>query len=116
MRSTRALPRRGDRAMAQWIYRIVPTRSEMVSAPTDEESAVVEEHFGYLQALKGAGILILAGRTQENSQSWGITIFEAPDEASARAVMETDPAVAAGVMSATLYPYAVAVARNGLAD
>ncbi len=35
--------------MAQWIYRIVPTRPEMVAAATDEESAVIEEHFGYLQ-------------------------------------------------------------------
>jgi uncharacterized protein YciI len=102
--------------MAQWIYRIVPTRPEMVAAATEEEKAVVEEHFGYLQALKSAGILILAGRTQENVGTWGITIFEAPDELSARAVMETDPAVVAGVMSATLYPYAVAVSRDGLVD
>ena len=102
--------------MAQWVYRIVPTRPEMVAAATDEESAIVTEHFGYLVALKEAGILILAGRTQVEEGTWGITIFEAPDEASARAVMETDPAVAAGVMSATLYPYSVAVARDGLAD
>jgi uncharacterized protein len=102
--------------MAQWIYRIVPTRPEMVAEPTDEELAVVAEHFDYLVALKKAGILILAGRTQENAATWGITIFEAPDEASARAVMQTDPAVAAGVMDATLYPYAVAVARDGLSD
>lgn len=102
--------------MAQWIYRIVPTRPEMVAAATDEESAVIEEHFGYLQALKDAGILILAGRTQVDEGTFGITIFEAPDETSARAVMQTDPAVASGVMSATLYPYAVAVARDGLAD
>ena len=100
--------------MAQWIYRIVPTRPAMVVAATDEEHAVVAEHFGYLEALKAAGILILAGRTQEDEGTWGITIFEAPDEVSARAVMETDPAVAAGVMSAMLYPYAVAVARDGL--
>ncbi|SFS06273.1 Uncharacterized conserved protein YciI, contains a putative active-site phosphohistidine [Microbacterium sp. cf046] len=102
--------------MAQWIYRIVPTRPEMVAAATDEEAAVIEEHFGYLQALKGAGILILAGRTQVDEGTFGITIFEAPDEITARAIMETDPAVSAGVMSATLYPYAVAVARDGLAD
>jgi uncharacterized protein YciI len=102
--------------LAQWIYRIVPSRPEMVIAPTDEEDAVIAEHFGYLQALKGAGILILAGRTQEEQGTWGITIFEAPDETSARAVMQTDPAVAAGVMSATLYPYAVAVARDGLVE
>ena len=102
--------------MAQWIYRIVPTRPEMVAGATEEESAVVAEHFDYLVALKQAGILILAGRTQEDQGTWGITIFEAPDEASARAVMQTDPAVAAGVMAATLYPYSVAVARDGLAD
>jgi uncharacterized protein YciI len=102
--------------MAQWIYRIIPTRPEMVAAATDEESAVIEEHFGYLQALKAAGILILAGRTQVDEGTFGITIFEAPDEVTARAVMETDPAVSAGVMSASLYPYAVAVARDGLAD
>lgn len=102
--------------MAQWIYRIVPTRPDMVADPTDAESAVVDEHFGYLQALKSAGILILAGRTQVEEGTWGITIFEAPDEASARAVMQTDPAVAAGVMSATLYPYAVAVARDGISE
>ena len=68
--------------MAQWIYRIVPTRPEMVAAATDEESAVIEEHFGYLQALKAAGILILAGRTQIDEGTFGITIFEAPDAVS----------------------------------
>ena len=35
--------------MAQWIYRIVPTRPEMVAdADRRRESAVVEAHFGYL--------------------------------------------------------------------
>jgi uncharacterized protein YciI len=102
--------------MSQWIYRIEPTRPEMVAAATDEESAVVDEHFGYLQALKAAGILILAGRTQVDEGTFGITIFEAPDEDSARAVMLTDPAVATGVMRAELYPYAIAVARDSLAE
>ncbi|SDH17947.1 Uncharacterized conserved protein YciI, contains a putative active-site phosphohistidine [Microbacterium pygmaeum] len=106
---------RGD-PVAQWIYRIEPTRPEMVAAATDEEMAVIEEHFGFLQALKTAGILILAGRTQVDEGAWGITIFEAPDEESARAVMQTDPAVASGVLRATLYPYAVAIARDGLED
>ncbi len=100
--------------MAQWIYRIEPARPEMVVQATDDESAVVQKHFEYLQALKAAGILILAGRTQVDEGTWGITIFEATDEASAQAVMRADPAVAAEVMTATLYPYAVAVARDGL--
>jgi uncharacterized protein YciI len=102
--------------MAQWIYRIVPTRPAMVEDATEEEEEIVADHFDYLTALKAAGILILAGRTQEKDGTWGIAIFEAPDEESARAVMETDPAVAAGVMQATLYPYVVAVSRDGLAE
>ena len=55
-------------------------------------------------------------RFQVDEGTFGITIFEAPDEVTARAVMQTDPAVSAGVMSAELYPYAVAAARDGLAD
>jgi uncharacterized protein YciI len=102
--------------MAQWIYRIVPTRAEMVAAPTDDEVAIVSAHFAYLLSLKERGDLILAGRTQEEIGTWGITIFEAPDEEAAQAIVDGDPAVAAGVFAATLHPYAVAVARDGLAE
>lgn len=100
--------------MAQWLYRIVPTRPEMVADATSEEQRIVAAHFQYLVSLKDRGVLILAGRTQEESGTFGITIFEADDELAARAVMQDDPAVAAGVFAASLHPYAVAVARNGL--
>ena len=100
--------------MAEWIYRIVPTRPEMVAAPTDGEAETVVAHFRYLVDLRDRGILILAGRTQESVDTWGITIFEADDEGAARAIVDADPAVSAGVFAATLHPYAVAVARDGL--
>ncbi|KRA23217.1 hypothetical protein ASD65_01355 [Microbacterium sp. Root61] len=102
--------------MSQWLYKIVPTRPEMVAEATEHEIAVVSAHFQYLLALKERGVLILAGRTQEDVGTFGLTIFEAPDEASALVIMRDDPAVAGGVMAATLHPYAVAVARDGLAD
>ena len=100
--------------MSEWLYRIVPTRPEMVSAPSPEELDIVSAHFEYLVGLRDRGILILAGRTQEERGTFGITIFEADDEPSARAVMEADPGVSGGVFAATLHPYAVAVARDGL--
>jgi len=100
--------------MALWIYRIVPTRPAMVVEATDDEVAVISAHFQYLVDLKARGDLILAGRTQETEGTFGITIFQAPDEDAARAIMDADPAVAAGVMAATLHPYAIAVAREGL--
>ena len=45
--------------LPQWVYRIVPTRPEMVTDATDEEVAVVAAHFQYLVALKERGDLIL---------------------------------------------------------
>lgn len=100
--------------MAQWLYRIEPIRPEMVDAPTAAESAAVDAHFSRLVTLRDEGVLILAGRTQEAPGTFGIVIFEAPDEASARAIAESDPAVVAGVFAMTLHPYAVALARGGL--
>ncbi|KJL43350.1 YciI family protein [Microbacterium trichothecenolyticum] len=101
--------------MAQWLYRIVPSRSEMVADATPEEQRIVGEHFAYLVELRDRGVLVLAGRTQETEGTFGITIFEADDEPAARAVMNADPAVAAGVFVASLHPYRIAVARDGLA-
>ncbi|GAA1990683.1 YciI family protein [Microbacterium pumilum] len=100
--------------MAQWLYRIVPVRPAMVADPTEREDEIVGAHFSYLVELRDRGILILAGRTQEQVGTFGITIFEAEDEDAARAVMMSDPAVAAGVFEASLHPYAIAVAREGL--
>lgn len=100
--------------MAQWLYRIVPSRPEMVLEPTADEQRIVAEHFAYLVELRDRGVVILAGRTQESGDTFGLTIFEAVDEAAAREVMTSDPAVAAGVFDATLHPYRIAVARDGL--
>ena len=56
--------------------------------------------------------MTLGGRTQEAEGTFGITIFEADDEPAARDIMNSDPAVAAGVFVATLHPYRIAVARG----
>ncbi|KQP71474.1 hypothetical protein ASF40_06835 [Microbacterium sp. Leaf288] len=102
--------------MAQWLYRIVPSRPEMVADATPDEQRIVGEHFAYLVALRDRGVLVIAGRTQETDGTFGITIFEADDEPAAREVMNSDPAVAAGVFVASLHPYRIAVARDGLED
>jgi hypothetical protein len=54
-------------ATQQFLYRIQPTRPEMlIDGLTSEEEAIVEQHFAYLQDLLGQGILLLAGRTAEH--------------------------------------------------
>ncbi|MGZ4135865.1 MAG: YciI family protein, partial [Tumebacillaceae bacterium] len=65
------------------------------------------EHFGYLQGLLKEGKLILAGPCLDRVM--GITIFKADSEEEARAIMNNDPAVVKGVMSAELHPYRVSL-------
>jgi uncharacterized protein len=55
--------------------------------------------------------LILAGPFLDG-QAPGIIIFEAADEAEARATMEADPAVAAGVFTAELHPFRASLLRG----
>lgn len=97
--------------MNQYLYRIQPARPAMLTeGPTPQEQAIVVEHFTYLQNLNSQGIVLLAGRTLNTDiTSFGIVIFEAENDESARQVMENDPAVYQGVMKAELFPYRVAL-------
>jgi uncharacterized protein YciI len=97
----------------QFIYvlRLVP-RLHSDSAWTKEDNMALSRHFTRFQHAIETGELILAGRTKEpGDKTFGIAIFEATDEAAARAFMESDPAVVAGLMTAELHPFAVALKR-----
>ena len=98
----------------QYVYvlRLVP-RVHDDAAWTEADKAAVSQHFQRLQQAAAAGHVILAGRTTEpGDKTFGLVIFEAVDDAAAQQFMESDPAVVAGVMTATLHPYAVALQRK----
>ncbi len=97
--------------MQEFLYRLQLVRGDMLrTGPTDWEQAVVAEHFAYLQALNAQGIIILVGRTLTSDENtMGLTIFRAESEDAARQIMNCDPAVKKGVMTATLYPFKVAL-------
>jgi uncharacterized protein YciI len=80
---------------------------------TKEDKAALDRHFNRFKEATQSGQLILAGRTQEpGDKTFGIAIFMAADEAAARKFMEDDPAVVAGLMTAELHPFAVALERK----
>lgn len=97
--------------MNEYLYVLRPTRLAMVTeGPTEHEQTVVREHFAYLQKLTEQGVMVLVGRTQTNDEStMGLAIFRAPSDEAAKTVMNSDPAVSKNVMSATLYPYHIAL-------
>jgi uncharacterized protein YciI len=101
-------------ARSQWIYvlRLVP-RLHDDAAWTEADNAAIGRHFQHLKAATAARKVILAGRTTEpGDRTFGLVIFEAVDESEARRFMDADPAVAGGLMTATLHPYAVALQRQ----
>jgi uncharacterized protein YciI len=105
-------PRAGKPKQFIYVLRLVP-RLHVDSAWTREDNAVLERHFVRFQDATKSGQLILAGRTSEpGDKTFGIAIFEAADENAARKFMQEDPAVAGGLMTAELHPFAVALQRK----
>jgi uncharacterized protein YciI len=98
----------------QFIYvlRLVP-RLHSDSAWTKDDEMALSRHFARFKHAIDTGELILAGRTPEpGDKTFGIAIFEAANEKAARSFMESDPAVVAGLMTAELHPFAVALQRK----
>jgi len=94
------------------VLRLVP-RLYSDSNWTKEDEAALSRHFARFKHAIETGELILAGRTSESGdKTFGIAIFEAKDEPAAQAFMESDPAVVAGLMTAELHPFAVALERK----
>jgi uncharacterized protein len=106
-------PEAGTKAK-QFIYvlRLVPRLHSDAAWTKDDEAALARHLTRFKHAIE-TGELILAGRTLESSdKTFGIAVFEARDEAAARTFMESDPAVVAGLMTAELHPFAVALQRK----
>ena len=97
----------------QWLGILTLTekyKDEKNWSKTDE--AIVGEHFQRLVKLKNEGVIILAGRTQLETNDpgmMGLVIFYAKDEKEAMLFMQDDPAVKNKIMLAKVVPYSVAV-------
>jgi uncharacterized protein YciI len=113
--STKAVQSPHAPAKAQhylYVLRVAPQLQDD-SKWTDKHKVAAGKHVERLQKATAEGKVILAGRTTEAlDKTFGLVIFEADNEAAAKAFMEADPAVVAGVMTATLHPYAIALQRK----
>jgi uncharacterized protein YciI len=97
--------------MAEWIYFLHPPREDFAATMTDEERVAWAAHFERLQRLLQDGVLILAGPTLGRINT-GIAVIEAPDEPSARRIMEDDPAIRGGFAAGELRPFRVSLLRG----
>ena len=78
---------------------------------TEADNKALGNHFAKLQQLQKDGKLIFAGRTLVK-ESMGVVILEVDSEAEAKAVMDADDAVKAGIMSAEVLPFQTALIKG----
>ncbi len=97
--------------MAEWIYFLHTPREHFADTMTDEERTVWGAHFERLKKMHAEGTLVVAGPTLGPINT-GITIFEAPDEATARKVMDEDPCITSGLAKGELRPFRLSLLRG----
>jgi uncharacterized protein YciI len=81
--------------MAEWIYFLHTPREDFAATMTADERRVWGLHFERLKRLLADGTLIMAGPTLGRINT-GIAVIEAPDEATARQIMDEDPTITGG--------------------
>lgn len=94
----------------QYVYITKPYKENFAQTATEEENRVMGVHFVYLKELLEKKILIMAG--PETTGKFGITVIETGSEEEAREIMNNDPAVKSGLVSAEIYPYRVSLIRK----
>jgi uncharacterized protein YciI len=97
--------------VGEWIYFIHPPREDFAATMTEAEKAAWSIHFERFQRLLEDGVIILVGPTLGKVNT-GIAIFEAPDEAAARTLMDEDPVIAGGFARGELRPFRVSLLRG----
>ncbi len=85
-------------------------RDNFIETMTPEEAEVMSIHFSYLEQKLKEGKLIIAGPV--TTGEFGLSVVETDTEEEAREIMNNDPAVLAGIMKPTMYPYRVSLLRG----
>ena len=96
--------------MAEYVYMIRATRPGFVTEPTAEELDAMSRHFLYLKGLVEQKKVVLAGPSLDRAV--GIVIYEADSEEEARSIMENDPTVIEGVMTAEMHEFRVSLLQR----
>jgi uncharacterized protein YciI len=81
--------------MPHFLYRLIPPRPTFPGDMTEEEGAVMQEHFGYWAGLIEERRAVAYGPVMDPAGTYGIAVLEVDDEGAARSMAEEDPAITA---------------------
>jgi uncharacterized protein YciI len=75
------------------------------NTPKPEDMAILMQHRDYWQKYTDEGVCLMAGHTLNDDDPIGIAVIRADSEKTAKAMMDNCPAVKAGILKVTLYPF-----------
>lgn len=85
-----------------FFVKLIPPRKTFVNDITSEEQQVMKAHFEYLKSLQERQKLILAGPCLDEG-SYGVIILKESDMKEVRKVLQAEPSLQAGLMTAKAY-------------
>ncbi len=89
----------------QFLLRIEPTRTGFtLQSMTADEARLATQHVQYLKSLFDSGKLSLAAQVFDPKGFWGMVFVNAPDQGTARALLDGDPMVKAKMFRGEAIP------------
>ena len=99
-------------AATQFLLRIEPVRTDFtLQNATPEEARLAGQHLQYLMSLAEAGKLNMAAQVFDPKGLWGFIVLDAPDQETARAVLDADPMVKAKMFRGEVFPMRVVLEK-----
>jgi len=94
-----------------FLYRLLPPRPTFHADMTAQEREVMALHGDYWRNLMERGVAVAFGPVLDEVP-WGLGLLEVDDEAQARSIAATDPAVETGTCTYELVPMLQLVHRG----
>lgn len=89
----------------QFLLRIEPVRKDLTLLNMNaDERKIAQGHFLYLKSLHAEGKLALAAQVFDPKGFWGVIIVNAADAEAARALLDADPTIKAGMFRGEVIP------------
>jgi uncharacterized protein YciI len=87
-----------------FVFRLIPPRPTFDVDMNDDERAIMQRHAAYWREQVEAGKVVVYGPVRDSTGAWGLGVFEAEDEPSARMVALADPAISSGMATIEIGP------------
>jgi uncharacterized protein len=93
-----------DYGMKKYVFAFLKSGKTIISDKTEEQKIQIA-HLRNIQRLAADGKLVIAGPFMDNQELRGIFIFNLATIEEAKQLIETDPAIKAGVLVMELHPW-----------